>query len=115
MGMDLMNIMKQVQNVQKKASIMQEELANLEVTGESAGGAVKVICDGQGRFKSISIKPEAINPENPSAVDSETIEMLEDVISTAIKQANDKASKEMESRMAQVTGGLKIPGLNFGK
>ena len=99
MGMDLMNIMKQVQNVQKKAGVIQEELANLEVTGESAGGAVKVICDGQGRFKSISIKPEAINPENPSSVDSETIE---------------KASAEMESRMNQLTGGLKIPGL-FGK
>ena len=110
MGMDLMNIMKQVQNVQKKAGVIQEELANLEVTGESAGGAVKVICDGQGRFKSISIKPEAINPENPSSVDSETIEMLED----AIKQANEKASAEMESRMNQLTGGLKIPGL-FGK
>lgn len=111
MGMDLMNIMKQVQNVQKKAGVIQEELANLEISGESAGGAVKVICDGQGRFKSISIKAEAVNPENPSAVDSETLEMLEDVISSAIKQANDKASKEMESRMNQLTGGLKIPGL----
>lgn len=111
MGMDLMNIMKQVQNVQKKAGVIQEELANLEISGESAGGAVKVICDGQGRFKSISIKAEAVNPENPSSVDSETLEMLEDVISSAIKQANDKASKEMESRMNQLTGGLKIPGL----
>lgn len=106
-----MNIMKQVQNVQKKAGVIQEELANLEVTGESAGGAVKVVCDGQGKFKSITIKPEAINPENPSAVDSETVEMLEDVISSAIKQANQKASAEMESRMTQLTGGLKIPGL----
>ena len=111
MGMDLMNIMKQVQNVQKKAGVIQEELANLEVTGESAGGAVKVVCDGQGKFKSITIKPEAINPENPSAIDSETVEMLEDVISSAIKQANQKASAEMESRMTQLTGGLKIPGL----
>ena len=111
MGMDLMNIMKQVQNVQKKAGVIQEELANLEISGESAGGAVKVICDGQGRFKSISIKPEAVNPENPGSIDSDTIEMLEDVITSAIKQASDKATKEMESRMSQLTGGLKIPGL----
>ena len=111
MGMDFMNIMKQVQNVQKKAGVIQEELANLEISGEAAGGAVKVICDGQGRFKSISIKPEAVNPENPSSIDSETIEMLEDVITSAIKQASDKATKEMESRMSQLTGGLKIPGL----
>lgn len=115
MGMDLMNIMKQVQNVQKKAGAMQEELANLEVTGESAGGAVKVVCDGQGKFKSIKISAEAINPENPDSVDSEMIEMLEDVISSAIKQANEKASAEMESRMSQITGGIKIPGLNLGK
>ena len=111
MGMDFMNIMKQVQNVQKKAGVIQEELANLEISGESAGGAVKVICDGQGRFKSIKIKPEAVNPENPSSIDSETIEMLEDVITAAIKQASDKAMQEMESRMTQLTGGIKIPGL----
>lgn len=115
MGMNLMNLMKQVQNVQKKAGAMQEELANLEIIGESAGGAVKVTCDGQGKFKSIKIAPEAINPENPASVDSETIEMLEDVISTAMKEANSKAAHEMETRMKQITGGINIPGLNFGK
>lgn len=113
MGMNLMNIMKQVQNVQKKASAMQEELANLEITGEGGSGAVKVICDGQGKFKSITIAPEAINPENPASVDSETIEMLEDVISAAMKDANEKASAEMKERMSKVTGGIKIPGLSF--
>lgn len=115
MGMNLMNLMKQVQNVQKKAGAIQEELANLEIVGESAGGGVKVTCDGQGKFKSIKITPEVINPENPASVDSETIEMLEDVISAAMKEANSKASKEMETRMKQITGGINIPGLNFGK
>lgn len=115
MGMDLMKIMNQVQNIQKKAGAMQEELANLEITGEAANGAVKVLFDGQGKFKSISLKPEAINPENPSAVDSESVEMLEDIITQAMKQAGDKAAKEMESRMTQLTGGVKIPGLNFGR
>lgn len=115
MGMDLMKIMNQVQNIQKKAGAMQEELANLEITGEAANGAVKVLFDGQGKFKSISLKPEAINPENPSAVDSETVEMLEDIITQAINQASQKAAAEMESRMTQLTGGVKIPGLNFGR
>ena len=59
------------------------------------------------------MKAEAINPENPSSVDAETIEMLEDVIATAINQASDRASKEMESKMKAVTGGINIPGLNF--
>ncbi len=113
MGMNLMNMMKQVQNIQKRATEMKEELANLEIVGESAGGAVKVTCTGEGKFKSISISPEVINPENPASVDSETIEMLEDVISTAMKNAGEKADSEMQERMKKVTGGIKIPGLNL--
>lgn len=113
MGMNLMNIMKQVQNAQKRAESAQKELAALEITGESSGGYVKVTCDGQGKFKSIKIKPEAINPDNPSSVDTETIEMLEDLITSAIKKANEQASVEMQSKMKQITGGISIPGLNF--
>ena len=113
MGMNIMNMMKQVQNIQKRATEMKEELANLEIIGESAGGAVKVVCTGEGKFKSISISPEVINPENPASVDSETIEMLEDVISAAMKNAGEKADSEMQERMKKVTGGIKIPGLSF--
>ena len=106
-----MKMMKQAQSLQKKLKDTQEELALTEITGESAGGAVKVVCDGQGRFKSIKLKPEAINPENPSSIDADTVEMLEDVISTAILQASKKATDEMETKMKSVTGGLNIPGL----
>ena len=113
MGMNLMNIMKTVQKAQSKAVEVQKELEDLEITGVAGNGSIKVICNGQGKFKSIKIAAEAINPENPSAVDSETVEMLEDVISTAINQASDRASKEMESKMKAVTGGINIPGLNF--
>lgn len=113
MGMNLMNIMKQVQNAQKRAEVAQKELAELEITGQSAGGHVVVKCDGQGKFKSIAIAPEAINPENPSSVDSETIEMLQDLISAAMKEASDKASVEMASKMKQITGGISIPGLSM--
>ena len=95
--MNIMQMMKQAQGLQKKLKDTQEELANLEITGEAANGAVKVICDGQGRFKSIKLSAEAINPENPSA----------------IKQASDKAGKTMEEKMKAVTGGINIPGLNF--
>lgn len=112
MGM-MMNIMKQVQNAQKRAEAAQKELAALEITGESTGGYVKVTCDGQGKFKSIKIAPEAINPDNPASVDSETIEMLEDLITSAISQANEQASKEMQAKMKQITGGISIPGLSF--
>ena len=108
-----MQMMKQAQGIQKRLKDTQQELANLEITGEAANGAVKVICDGQGKFKSIKLTAEAIDPENPSAIDADTVEMLEDIISSAIKQASDKASKTMEDKMKAVTGGLNIPGLNF--
>lgn len=105
MGMNLMNIMKQVQNAQKRAEAVQKELADMEITGEAANGSVKVICDGQGKFKSIKLAPEVITPEDP--------EMLEDIIATAMKQANEKASKQMGEKMKQITGGISIPGLTF--
>ena len=109
--MDIMKMMKQAQGLQQKLKDAQDELATVEITAESAGGAVSVVCDGQGRFKSIKLSPQAINPENPSSVDADSVEMLEDVISTAIMQASKKAVDSMESKMKSVTGGLNIPGL----
>lgn len=108
-----MQMMKQAQNMQAKLKSTQEELSNMEITGESAGGAVIVTCDGQGRFKSIKLSAEAINPENPASVDNETIELLEDAIASALNHASEKATKEMEVKMKAVTGGINIPGLNF--
>ena len=109
--MDMMKMMKQAQNLQKKLKETQEELSNIEVTAESAGGGVKVVCDGQGKFKSIKLSAEVINPENPSSVDADTVEMLEDVITTAITQASKQATEQMESKMKSITGGISIPGL----
>jgi len=109
--MDMMKMMKQAQTLQKRLKDTQDELASQEITAESAGGAVKVTCDGQGRFKSIKLTAAAINPENPSSVDDDTIEMLEDVITTAITQASKQATEQMEAKMKALTGGINIPGL----
>lgn len=109
--MDMMKIMKHAQDMQKKLKETQSELSNMEFTGESAGGAVKVICDGQGKLKSIKLKADVINPDNPSSVDQDTIEMLEDVILTAVSQATTTANAQMESRIKALTGGVNIPGL----
>lgn len=109
--MNIANMMKQAQQMQKKLKETQEEIAQQEVTGESGSGAVKVVCDGAGKFKSIKLSAQAINPENPDSVDEDTIEMLEDLISTAIIQASTKASEQMDAKMKSITGGLNIPGL----
>ena len=109
--MNMMNMMKQAQNIQKRLKEVQDELNNMEVSGEGANGAVKVICDGKGLFKSIKLSAEAINPENPSSVSQDSIEMLEDIITAAINQTASKAQKTMEEKMKAVTGGISIPGL----
>ena len=105
--MNIMQIMKQAQSIQAKLKSSQEELAKMELTGESAGGAVKVVCDGQGKFKSIKLNASELS------LDNDTAEELEDLITVAINQASEKASKEMEAKMKAATGGMKIPGLGF--
>lgn len=106
-----MQMMKQAQNLQKKLKDTQEELSKTEVTGEAAGGAVVVTCDGQGKFKSIKMTPAALDPDHPENVDPEVVEMVEDIVTTAILQASIKATKLMEEKMKSVTGGINIPGL----
>ena len=109
--MNMMNMMKQAQNIQKKLVEAQEELANTDITAESGSGSVKVICDGKGIFKSIKLTAEAINPENPSSVSQDDIEMLEDLITSAMKTASEKSKSYMEEKMKSITGGVNIPGL----
>lgn len=111
--MNMMNMMKQAQNIQKKLVDAQNDLVNMSIEGTSGNGSVSVICDGKGQFKSIKLSAEAINPENPSSVSADDIEMLEDLISSAMKVATDKSKSEMEAKMKSVTGGVSIPGLTI--
>ena len=111
--MNMMNMMKQAQNIQKKLMDAQSELSNMSIEGSAGNDAVKVICDGKGIFKSIKLSAEAINPENPSSVTADDIEMLEDLIASAMKTATEKSKTEMESKMKSVTGGVNIPGLTL--
>ena len=109
--MNMMNIMQQAQKMQKKFKEAQGELENAEITTTSGNGAMTVTLTGQGKFKSIKIKPEAINSENPESVSADTIEMLEDLISQAFEDATQKANTQMEAKMKSITGGISIPGL----
>ena len=109
--MNIAAMMKLAQEMQKKLQNVQGELQAMEISAEAGNGAVKAVCDGQGKFKSIKLSKEAINPENPESVDEDTVEMLEDLITTAITQASKEASSKMESKMKAATGGINIPGL----
>lgn len=113
-GFNMQQMLKQAQQMQKKMETAQEELKNIEVTGESGGGVVSVKLNAKYEFKSVKIKPEAINPESPESVDEETVEMLEDLITSAMQEANKKAAEAIENKMGSVTGGMGMnlpPGL----
>lgn len=109
--MNMMQVMQQAQKMQKKFKETQGELEKAEIISTSGNGAVTAILNGQGKFKSVKLKPEAINPENPAAVDADTIEMLEDLLSQAFNDATNKANEQMEKKMKAITGGISIPGL----
>lgn len=110
-GFNIQQMMKQAQQMQKKMESAQEELKNVQMTGEAGGGVISVVFNGKNEFISIKIKPEAINPDNPESVDADTVEMLEDLITGAIKDANKKVAEAAEAKMGSITGGMNIPGL----
>lgn len=99
------NMMKQVQQMQAKMEQMQAELEKAEVEATAGGGMVKVIANGKHDVLSITIDPEV--------VDKDDVEMLQDLIVAAVNQAHQKVQELQAEQMSNITGGLKIPGLNL--
>ena len=96
-------MMQQAQKLQAKLAQAQEELGNMTVEASSGGGAVTVVMNGQQQIQSVKISPEVVNPED--------VEMLEDMVLTAVREAQIKAQEAATQKMGGLTGGLKIPGL----
>jgi DNA-binding YbaB/EbfC family protein len=96
-------MMQQAQKLQAKLAKAQEELENMTVEASSGGGAVTVVMNGQQKIQSVKISPEVVNPED--------VEMLEDLILTAVSEASTKAQEAAAKHLGGLTGGLKIPGL----
>ena len=110
--MNLANIMKQAQQVQKRLQDAQADLNNTEIKGIAGNGAVEVVCDGNGVFKSVKVTKQAINPEHPETVEDECVEMIEDLITQAMQQATDEAKKKRQDKMKGIVpAGINIPGL----
>ena len=100
------NIMKQAQAMQENMQKAQEELANIDVTGESGGGMVTLVMNCRHDVKSVSIDPELF-------ADADDKEVLEDLIAAAINDAVRKVEKTSQDKMAGLTGGLSIPGMQM--
>jgi len=96
-------MMQQAQKLQAQLAKAQEELGNMTVEASSGGGAVTVIMDGQQKIQSVKISPEVVNPED--------VELLEDMVLTAVSEAIAKSQEAAAKQLGGLTGGLKIPGL----
>lgn len=96
-------MMKQVKKMQEQMAKVQEELQNKTVEGTAGGGVVTVTANGHRKISSIIIKPEAVDPED--------VEMLQDLVLTAVNDAMAKVEELANKDMGPLTGGMNIPGL----
>jgi nucleoid-associated protein EbfC len=95
--------MKMIQQMQTRLEKVQRELAETIVEGSAGGGMVKAQVTGARDFRGISIDPSAVDPED--------VEVLEDLITVAIQDAMNRAADLAEEKMGALTGGMRIPGL----
>ncbi len=95
--------MKMIQQMQNRMAKIQQELEEATIEGSSGGGVVRAEVNGQRELRSIKIDPSAVDPED--------VEMLEDLVVTAVQDAMEKAQAMAEDKMSALTGGMKIPGL----
>ena len=103
-GAQNMNSMiKQAQKMQDEITELQTDIEAREFSATAGGGAVEVVVTGDKNIKSLNIKPEVVDPED--------IDMLQDLIISAINEAMTTVEKTTEEEMNKITGGVALPGL----
>jgi DNA-binding YbaB/EbfC family protein len=98
---NIFNFMQQAQQMQGKLQQLQEDLARKTVSATTGAGMVTVECDGKGQIRSVKLDPSVVNPND--------IEMLEDLIVAAVSEAQKKAAEAAQEEMGKLTGGLDMP------
>lgn len=99
---ELADAFKKAQQVQEGAKKLQEELEQMEISGESGGGLVKVVLSGNQEPRRVEISPDALG---------EGAEVLADLVTAAMKDAYNKSTMTMRERMEELTSGLELPGM----
>lgn len=97
-GMNMGNLMKQAQKMQKQMENMKEELGDKEFEITSGGGAVKILINGKKEIKSIEIDKDVVDPDD--------VEMLQDLILTAVNEAIRQVEEQANNQMGKLTGGM---------
>jgi hypothetical protein len=99
-----MNAMiKQAQKMQDEITKLQDDIEAREFSATSGGGAVEVTMTGKKTIKSLTIKPEAVNADD--------VEMLQDLVISAVNEGIAKIEEVTEEEMSKITGGVSLPGL----
>ncbi|RAK04997.1 hypothetical protein C8C77_13624 [Halanaerobium saccharolyticum] len=101
--MNMQKMMKQAQKMQAKMAKMQEELEDKTLEATAGGGAVKVVVNGKQEVVDLQIDPEV--------VDSDDVEMLEDLVLAAVNQGMREMQEMVNDEMGKVTGGMNLPGM----
>ena len=96
-------MIRQAQKMQEQMKEKQEELTQREFTTTAGGGMVEVVISGKKELKSITLKPEIVDPED--------VEMLQDMVIAAVNEATRKAQADSAATMGKLTGGLNLGGL----
>ena len=103
-GAQNMNAMiRQAQKMQDEITTLQEDIENREFSATSGGGAVSVVVTGKKIIKSLTINKEVVDPED--------VEMLQDLVISAINEAVNHVESTTETEMSKITGGVSLPGL----
>lgn len=103
-GAQNMNAMiRQAQKLQDEITTSQEDTENREFSATSGGGAVSVVVTGKKIIKSLTINKEVVDPED--------VEMLQDLVISAINEAVNQVESTTETEMSKITGGVSLPGL----
>ena len=97
------SMIKQAQKMQDEITELQTDIEAREFSATAGGGAVEVVVTGAKNIKSLNIKPEVVDPED--------IDMLQDLIISAINEAMATVEKTTEEEMNKITGGVSLPGL----
>ncbi|MGI6113078.1 MAG: YbaB/EbfC family nucleoid-associated protein [Mahellales bacterium] len=97
------NMLRQAQKMQKEMAKLQAELEERTVEASAGGGAVTVIATGKKEIQEITIKPEAVDPDD--------VEMLQDLVLAAVNEALRKAEEMVSAEMGKITGGLNLGGM----
>jgi DNA-binding YbaB/EbfC family protein len=97
------DMLRQAQLMQRKMTALQEDLGNRSLEVTSGGGMVTVTCTGKQEITSIKIDPSVVDPND--------VDMLQDLVMTAVNEAVRQTKAMVEKEMGAITGGLRVPGL----